>query len=398
MRSEYLYKIGDVINENLEVLEYKTISMKTKKTKSGETYRKGYLIKCLRCGYIHEKSEASLKKGSNCSCCCNPPRICVKGINDIATTHPYLVKYFVNSEDTYTHTYASGKKCLMKCPDCGFEKWMTIDKLSERGFSCNQCGDGISYPNKFITNILTQLGVDFELEKTFNWGNKRKYDIYIPSLNIIIENHGIQHYKNGFENCGGRSLEEERENDRVKRELALNNDIKFYIELDCSISELEWIKQSVIDSGIPKILNFKEEDIDWIKCDKYSTKSLVVRACELWNSGIKSTTKIAEILKIHSATVNRYLKQGRKFNMVDYNTKEIMKYNGKKAGEKVRKRVYMYDLDMNFIGEFESCSELERQSEELFGIKLHNNNISSVCTGKQIQHKGYIFSYTKLEE
>ena len=84
--------------------------------------------------------------------------------------------------------------------------------------------------------------------------------------------------------------------------------------------------------------------------------------------------------------------------MVDYNTKEIMKYNGKKAGEKVRKRVYMYDLDMNFIGEFESCSELERQSEELFGIKLHNNNISSVCTGKQIQHKGYIFSYTKLEE
>ena len=64
--------------------------------------------------------ENSLKNGNGCSCCYG--RTVVKGINDISTTNPEMVKYFVNIEDAYTHTYCSNEKVLMRCPNCNNEK------------------------------------------------------------------------------------------------------------------------------------------------------------------------------------------------------------------------------------------------------------------------------------
>ena len=46
----------------------------------------------------------------------------IQGENDIATTHPHLVKYFVNKEDVYNYTYGSGKYVKVCCPYCGTEK------------------------------------------------------------------------------------------------------------------------------------------------------------------------------------------------------------------------------------------------------------------------------------
>lgn len=45
------------------------------------------------------------------------------------------------------------------------------------------------------------------------------------------------------------------------------------------------------------------------------------------------------------------------------------------------------------LGIFESCAELERQSEERFGVKLLNSKISQVCLGKKSQYKGFAFKY-----
>ena len=48
---------------------------------------------------------------SNCPYCIN--KKVVRGFNDIATTHPDLIKYFVNIKDAYTHTYGSEDKVEM---------------------------------------------------------------------------------------------------------------------------------------------------------------------------------------------------------------------------------------------------------------------------------------------
>jgi len=45
------------------------------------------------------------------------------------------------------------------------------------------------------------------------------------------------------------------------------------------------------------------------------------------------------------------------------------------------------------LGKFESSAELERQSEKLFGVKLGNTAISSVCLNKYKYHKGYTFMF-----
>ena len=38
-------------------------------------------------------------------------------------------------------------------------------------------------------------------------------------------------------------------------------------------------------------------------------------------------------------------------------------------------------------------TELQRQSKELFGIKLYTGEISKVCKGKRDKYNGYTFQY-----
>jgi hypothetical protein len=60
---------------------------------------------------------------------------------------------------------------------------------------------------------------------------------------------------------------------------------------------------------------------------------------------------------------------------------------------KIRK-VEVYKND-ELLGVFNNCMDLERKSEELFGVKLLSRNISAVCNGRQKHHHGYTFKYTE---
>ena len=168
--------------------------------------------------------------------------------------------------------------------------------------------DGISIPEKFVMNIFKELGIKFitQLNKsTFEWCKNYRYDFYIPSLNMIVETHGNQHYKGGFENFGGRTLEQEQENDKLKKELALNNNIEKYIIIDCRYSLFDWLKKNVI-----KELGdyFDLSNINWGLIWNNSLKNLVWEVKRLTEEG-NNITKIAEILNIDRHTVANYKKQ-----------------------------------------------------------------------------------------
>ena len=66
-----------------------------------------------------------------------------------------------------------------------------------------------------------------------------------------------------------------------------------------------------------------------------------------------------------------------------------------KSAKKLNKNGKQIEIfkDDNSLGVFESASELERQSEKLFGVKLYQGNISAVCLKKTSQYKGFIFRY-----
>ena len=56
----------------------------------------------------------------------------------------------------------------------------------------------------------------------------KKYDIYIPLYNLIVEVHGRQHYEevDFFKN---RTLAEEQANDRLKQQYALDNGFNYMV-------------------------------------------------------------------------------------------------------------------------------------------------------------------------
>jgi len=287
--------------------------------------KKGYWFKCLKC-HEHKSELKSIKsfvggqKGSlNCIQC-----------NTIIVTHPHLIKYLKNKEDAYKYSYGSSEDISMICPDCGHKKETNLNRLIKQGFSCPKCGDGISYPEKFMFNFLEQLlNNDFQAQlskKDFKWCDKYRYDFYSSQFNCIIETHGLYHYEGGFERIKNaknhiKSLKEVQENDDVKEILAKENNIKNYIVLDCRYSTLDWIKNSIMNSELPKLLNFKEEDIDWNKCDILSCSSNIKIACEHWNNGIKNTYKIANLMKLDKSTIIRYLKKGVELEWCDYDPK-----------------------------------------------------------------------------
>lgn len=322
---DYRYEIGSVFKD-----EKRNITIIDKKIEkdNGNISRKYYKYHCNVCTAELWMEEGNIKRGSNCACCSRSSnKTVIKGINDIATTNPELIKYFVNIEDAYTHTYSSNKKVLLKCPDCGFKKEMIIANLYKQGFGCIICGDGISYPEKVMGNILKELKVDFKTQlskSTFKWCKNYRYDFYFEYNNekYIVETHGNQHY----EICSGnwKELKDILQNDKDKCNLAINNEIKKenYIVIDCRKSDLNFVKQNILNSKLKEI--FDLNNVDWIKIGKQSEKSLVKEVCDYWkehnniNNENLSTTYISKIFDKKRVTILRYIKIGDKLGMCDY--------------------------------------------------------------------------------
>lgn len=321
--SDFRYNKYEIIN-NMKILD-------CIKEKSQRCYK----YKCLKCGYIGTMLEINLLKYNNCPVCCNPPRIIVKGINDIATTHPEMVEYFVNIEDAYKYSYGSGKKVWLRCPNCGYKKEIRLNNFSKKGFNCPKCEDGISYPEKIMLNVLEQLNIKYiyQLTKTnLNWCEKYRYDFYfkIDNEEYIIETHGEQHYK---ENSNWKStLKNTQQNDLNKYNLAIKNGIKpeNYIIIDCRQSELEFIKNSILNSRLNYI--FDLNSVDWEEIKKCSTSSNVLIACELYNENML-IKDIAKKMNININTVREYLIKGTELNICNYCLHDVFKRSntGKKA-------------------------------------------------------------------
>ena len=80
----------------------------------------------------------------------------------------------------------------------------------------------------------------------------------------------------------GGGLKNQQENDKNKYELAINNGIKpsNYIVIDCRYSDLDFIKNNIINSRFNKI--FDLSNIDWLKIGQDSEKSIVKEVCDYW--------------------------------------------------------------------------------------------------------------------
>lgn len=325
-----------------------------------------------RCPVCTHEWGAKINDRSTRKCAVCSNREIKVGFNDMWTTNLELAKLLANPEDGYKYMQSSHVKVDWKCPCCGdIVKNKYIYSIKSRGISCSNCGDGKSYSEKFIYSFLKQSNIIFEDEISFPWSNGKRYDFYVPSLNLIIETHGMQHMDGrGFESIKRRSLTEEQLNDEIKRELALSNGIEYYIELDCRLSEFDYVKNSIYNSQLSNLFDFTV--INWVDCHSYTNSSLVKEVSDLWNAGIKSSTRISRELNRNLSSVIKYLKHGALLGLCDFVPNENRSYGAKLGVEKRKVKV----ICINTGEMFNSISEASKK----FNVNL--GSISAVCAGK----------------
>lgn len=376
----FKFEIGDIINGILIIdREYRTIK--------GKKY-KFYKYRCT-CKNEDWINEGHLNQGQGCNVCCPNPRKAVLGRNTIWDKARWMVALGVSEEDAKKNTPQSSQKIEVTCPYCGRKKKCTISHIHDTHSIGCICGDGVSYPEKFIYSLLEQLNVKFEMQfSNFNWINNIRYDFYIPSVDLILEVHGGQHGKfiakdelifvkrtKGFT----MSDRDDIKIDAEKCWLAYDNGIENYIQLDCNYSDMEYIKNSMLNSELANMFDLSK--VDWNKCEEFACGNLVKKICDYWHehreiNGEDIFTKdIGEVFGLSKLTISRYLKQGSKLGWCNYDPKEENKRNGGQNNQPI----YCPELNEIFI----SIADAERK------LKINHNAISNVLTGRAKTSSGY---------
>ena len=323
---------------------------------------------CNNSSHIFEVAPRTILSNKGDCPYCSHRKVFV-GETDMWTTNPELSSMLKNPDDGYKHFATGSQKVDWICPCCGFEiKNKTINNVRMQGLSCPRCSDGMSFAEKFVYELFNQLCCDFIHDRTTDWSDGKRYDFYIPLMNLIVETNGVQHYNSSFvrmhsETRNARTLDEEIANDKYKKQLALSNGIEHYVELDCSKSDLDYIKKSILDSELSIL--FDLSNIDWRKCFKATATSNVVLCANLWNDGMKSTQDISDYTGIHISSVISNLKKAAKSGLCDF----VINY-------KKNKSRYKPVL----------CVETQKTYECIQRVKDDNycpTSISNCCSGKR---------------
>lgn len=356
------------------------------KTQYGKDNKENVTIVCKTHGDFLQSPNTHLRN-HGCKKCNQTGFKTIDDSNSFPVNNPELKKYFKFESDYHSHSIKSAKMVWLRCPDCGTEKLGAVSNLTGYGFKCLVCGDGISLPEKFLGSVLNQIGMHWIPQKTFDWSQKRIYDFYIPSLNMIIETHGMQHYKDLKGVFKGKGIEEQVRIDLFKKEMAVENGISKYVEIDMRYSDFDHVKKQV-----EMFVNnyFHEASVDYEKAWFDSNKSFVVKSWELWESG-STILQIAETINRHYSTIYRYLKQGSKCGKCSYSS-NTEKARGRQSAslessKKLSKAVLQYTKEGKFVSSYSSGREAERQT----GIR--QATISSCCREERKFAGGFIWKF-----
>ena len=318
----------------------------------------------------------------------------------ISEIHPEYVKYFVDKSIPYLYTYGSNIKVSTKCPFCGTEKLYQINDLCRSGFSCPTCSDGVSWPNKFMYNILKQVKVDFLNEVTsknqgFEWMGSYRYDFYFikDGKQYIIEMDGELHFRDSF-----RTYKESHTVDIEKDKLALEHGIKM-IRINCNYTSLfsrfDFIKNNILNSELNTILDLSS--VNWISANKSALNSNIKLAATMWDTGIHDKKQIAKDIGISVDAVKKYLTIATNLGLCTYDTEADKTIWRNSVAKRFSKPIMLFKNNIP-VNVFPSTTELDRRSIKLYGVHLHKQHIGAVCRGERSQTCGYTMKYITREE
>lgn len=261
------------------------------------------------------------------------------GVDDLWSKRPDVASLLANPDDGYLYKENSHQSVMFNCPICGKQKLYEIACVSAHGFSCDDCSDGISYPNKFMRSLFRQLQVDFVPEFNEEWLGKYKYDFYFELNNkkYCVEADGGLGHGYGVHSKSTKTLDELKQIDDYKDKLAIQHNINI-IRIDCNYKNNErcsYIFNSITNSILSNLFDLSIVDI--LECDRYATTSLFKEVCDLWNNGMCNIYDIANVVHLHPTSITSYLKRGAMLQMTNYDhetyCRQAIAVSRKKASE-----------------------------------------------------------------
>lgn len=323
---------------------------------------------------------------SNRKCCCPicTNKIIIEGFNDVNTRRPDLVKYFKNKDDAKIYGPGMTKKLKFVCPDCGHEKALKLEVLARNGFGCLCCGDGISYPNKFMRSALRQLNVkNLDFEYSPDWAGKYFYDCYFEhnGYKYVVEVDGQQHFKSNSN--FKMTLDDVQKRDKEKTILAENNR-HILIRINAEKSNKDYLFCQINNSLLSKLFNLNI--VNWEKCDIDATNNLAKEVCIYAEKTMPNKYKdICQNFCLCEDTIRKYLKQGVKYRWCS--NKLIEKLT-------VPKRISVYDYDNNLLYIFNGIKKCSEEMSNICNDKFSQHSISNNCYELVNNYKGYVFKFT----
>lgn len=343
----FLYNVGDIVS-NLKIIS-RYYDQKTK--------RKTYQYECLKDGYIGKIKEIHLRYGHGCPVCSND-KVMI-GTNDLNTTNTELAGMLHDSKNGYKYTENSNQRVDWNCPYCNkLIKNVPISRVKSNGLSCHFCSDGKSYPNKFMSNLLDTLGVNFKNEFSPKWACGKIYDFYIEEKDLIIEMDGSFHYSTGGYY---KDMTYFKKTDAFKDRVASEHGIKV-IRINCDYvyvkDRYSIIKNNIINS-LCNYFDFKNVNFEQI--NKLSLQSYVIKSLEMYRNG-SEIKEIAKQLKMHPATIRNYLSECAAQGLCEY-----------------KKEKHIYPIKCLTTNQyFANKSILSRLSKELFGFNIPRGSMNNL--------------------
>ena len=391
--------------------------------------------KCNKCGYEWQARIDNRVHNRGCPCCSN--KVVVKGINDLATTYPELVKEWHPTKNgdltPQKISFGYGKKVWWLCPH-GHEYQATPNKRTNgTGTNCPICYSGrqTSFAEQAFYFYIKKMYPDAINRYKADFLGKMELDIYIPSIKLAIEYDGIAWHKE-------TKLAREQKKYQICKSQGIylirlkekKGDYKGIAD-DCyCIPDL--YKSNKLNHVIPHIL----EGIDPDK-----TKRVMERAQNLWcqipvipTYDVDVERDKIEILKIFATEHNNdsfgalYPELAKEwhpsknegltpFMFKPYSGHKVwwkcsvcgheyettighrtygygcIKCGIEKSTQVKRKAVEMIDPETNkVIQTFISISDASRK------MKISSGNIAMVCKGIRPKASGYIWRYADEEE
>lgn len=131
-------------------------------------------------------------------------------------------------------------------------QWDSRPNDIKSGSGCPECAHSFSKGEILTKEVLEEYDIEFQSQKKFPDLRRIKplsYDFYIPSMEILIECQGIQHYEPLEYFGGAERFAIQQENDQLKREYAWQNGY-YLLEISYKDYRKDRIKAILEDAGV----------------------------------------------------------------------------------------------------------------------------------------------------